>query len=239
MKEILLLSIGENLYNNTNSVIVFNGKTYNSLLFEISSIQRNANMKPDEVIFKVVYGKVVPNSQTVMQLFESRTFELSKLINGQMDIVMHGVISNIQTKTTGAEIAGQSMLYKLKRPITQRYSQKCRASFCDAECSLAIENHTHTVFVSSVKLNNITVSDDLPLKYWQNSLAQISVLGTVHYMPVRGVNGREVLFFDALPTGVQVGDEIKVQASCSKLLATCAEIYNNAVNFRGEPFIWR
>lgn len=47
----------------------------------------------------------------------------------------------------------------------------------------------------------------------------------------------EVELFLAMPFAVQVGDTLTVYAGCDKQLSTCIGRFDNAVNFRGEPFV--
>lgn len=39
------------------------------------------------------------------------------------------------------------------------------------------------------------------------------------------------------PEDIQVGDAVSMQIGCDKTLETCAAIFDNVVNFRGEPYI--
>jgi len=79
----------------------------------------------------------------------------------------------------------------------------------------------------------------LPAKEWQNGLVKINKNGKIILLSVRGVNHKEILFFDTIPGVVTGGDIVSITASCSKTLKECSEIYNNAINFQGEPFIFR
>ncbi|MDJ1305820.1 MAG: phage BR0599 family protein [Candidatus Midichloria sp.] len=40
-----------------------------------------------------------------------------------------------------------------------------------------------------------------------------------------------------MPFTIEQGDNIEITVGCSKTFKVCSEIYQNAVNFRGEPHI--
>jgi uncharacterized phage protein (TIGR02218 family) len=40
-----------------------------------------------------------------------------------------------------------------------------------------------------------------------------------------------------MPFAVEEGDSYSLQAGCDKTLPTCITRFNNALNFRGEPFV--
>lgn len=39
------------------------------------------------------------------------------------------------------------------------------------------------------------------------------------------------------PEDIAVGDEVEMQIGCDKTFETCRDNYNNAINFRGEPYV--
>jgi uncharacterized phage protein (TIGR02218 family) len=58
-------------------------------------------------------------------------------------------------------------------------------------------------------------------------------------MEVKGWNltTHTMTLFEPMYYEIQVGDTYEVHQGCDKYLATCRDVWNNVVNFRGEPHI--
>lgn len=239
MWEILLFQVNGNLFNNSHSDVILDEVVYALMPFEMRKHVMNANLRADILTLKILFSDTIPNTKTAMELFGSGSVNIWRFKNGQKKIVFSGTIVKFSAKTSSVIIEIQNALYKLQKPATKRYSQKCRASFCDDNCTLIAENHSHDGIIAEVRTYSFITMESIPSKHWQNGIVKIMKDNKVYYFSVRGVNGMEVLFFDQLPNDIQNGDNFTIQASCNKLLETCANVYNNAINFQGEPFIWR
>ena len=239
MQEIVLFQVNGNLFNNSNADVIIDGVVYASIPFEVEKRVMNANLQADILTIKILFSDAIPDSKAAMELFGNGVVNVWKFKNGQNDVLFSGTIVGFNAKTTFVTIEVQNALHKLQQPATKRYSQKSRASFCDASCTLIAENHTHSGVISQVKPHSFIVAESLPNKHWHNGIVKVVKSDKVYYFSVRGVNGNEILFFDQFPSEIQNGNTFTIKASCNKLLSICSEIYNNAVNFQGEPFIWR
>jgi uncharacterized phage protein (TIGR02218 family) len=56
-------------------------------------------------------------------------------------------------------------------------------------------------------------------------------------MEVRDFSGGRFGLFLPMPNAIVIGDCFAAVAGCDKELDTCIARFNNAVNFRGEPFV--
>lgn len=50
-------------------------------------------------------------------------------------------------------------------------------------------------------------------------------------------SGGILYLYDPVPFDIEIGDEVRVIAGCDKRFETCRDKFNNAANFRGEPYI--
>lgn len=137
-----------------------------------------------------------------------------------------------------AELRG--MTQRLAQQIGQNYSPSCRASFCDARCTLTLDDYKVSGTVTSVT-NRRIFSDS----------ARLEADGTFNFGLITFTSGEnaglsmEVKNFGssiiecelALPFDVAIGDAYDLWQGCDKRLSTCRDTYNNVVNFRGEPYI--
>ncbi|AIL64483.1 hypothetical protein NOVO_00360 [Rickettsiales bacterium Ac37b] len=47
----------------------------------------------------------------------------------------------------------------------------------------------------------------------------------------------EIITVLPFPYDIKTGDHYKITAGCDKTFQTCCKLYNNAINFRGEPHL--
>lgn len=137
-----------------------------------------------------------------------------------------------------AELIGvQSQLDKAVAPQT---SPSCRARFCDAACGLNSARFRQVVVTSEVDDNRIAVAGaesfgDGHLAFGELRWLSGSNCGLV--MKIAGNAGADIYLPSAPFQPPVVGDMIEVMQGCDKLMSTCAGRFNNAINFRGEPYL--
>ena len=56
-------------------------------------------------------------------------------------------------------------------------------------------------------------------------------------MEVKAFLGGQFTFVLPMPNAIAVGDTFKAIAGCDKTFSTCYTNFNNALNFRGEPYV--
>lgn len=54
---------------------------------------------------------------------------------------------------------------------------------------------------------------------------------------IKNASWTEMELYLPLPYGVEVGDEFELTPGCTKMLPECRDVYDNVLNFRGEPYI--
>ena len=57
------------------------------------------------------------------------------------------------------------------------------------------------------------------------------------FVPVAKCERNEIKLKFALPESVRLKSKFILHAGCDKKFSTCSKIYNNAINFRGEPHV--
>lgn len=137
-----------------------------------------------------------------------------------------------------AELRGVTQ--RLAQQIGQNYSPSCRASFCDARCTLTLDDYKVSGTITGVTDRRIFTDS-----------ARLEAAGTFNFGLIAFTSGEntglsvEVKSFQsstiecelALPFDVAVGDTYDLWQGCDKRFSTCRDTYNNVVNFRGEPYI--
>ncbi|MFT4967504.1 MAG: putative phage protein (TIGR02218 family) [Candidatus Deianiraeaceae bacterium] len=236
---IIFISINGSLFNNSKQAITFEGQVYQALPFEVMYSMQNANLQPNTTNIRFIFNSIITDEEMVTNFLYKSEIIMWDIMDNIKKITFKGMAFDIKTYTSGYEAIVYGENYKLTAPLTKQYSEKCRATFCDSKCSLNIQNHTYVGVITAVRSHSIVLTASLPNKFWKNSTMIFVKNSTKALLTVRGVNGNEVLFLDPTHSSIQSGDTVSFQSACNKTLKTCIEIYNNAVNFRGEPFIWR
>lgn len=126
-----------------------------------------------------------------------------------------------------------------ERSVAPLTSPSCRARFCDAACGLNRQRFRHLGTLSETEGNRLVL--DMPA-ITANGFAY----GTVRWL--EGANAGlefDILASDA--TGITLmrlpdvqamtGDRVELIEGCDKQIATCSARFDNAINFRGEPYL--
>lgn len=126
----------------------------------------------------------------------------------------------------------------LAGPPTIRTSPECRARLGDTRCGVPLRKYTELVRV-------LARPDDRrielpPRAYGPSALlnGRVRVIepksGSTEYRIVS--NDGVVVTLDRSHSAV-AGDLVEIRPGCDKRLATCVEIFDNVLNFRGEPHL--
>jgi len=61
--------------------------------------------------------------------------------------------------------------------------------------------------------------------------------GRISYIRIWKNDDKTLRMYDALPNDIEIGDKFIYANGCNKTIDTCADIFGNAHNFRGEPYL--
>jgi uncharacterized phage protein (TIGR02218 family) len=103
--------------------------------------------------------------------------------------------------------------------------------------AVAMTAHTLVDFLTAGG-NNILVRSKLPGSAANGygtteNLSNASFTGRT----LAGGSDQEITVFLPLPFAAQVGDLLRLYPGCDKNDSTCRDVFNNILNFRGEPFV--
>lgn len=137
-----------------------------------------------------------------------------------------------------AEFLGLKAVFD--KAIVPQTSPSCRANFCDAECGLNREKFKHTGRVNRVEGHRVFLDVARPLAINNFAYGRLRVFGGAacgrNFDIVE--NGADSISISPVPQfGIASGSRIEILEGCDKQIATCASRFDNAVNFRGEPYL--
>lgn len=137
-----------------------------------------------------------------------------------------------------AEMRG--LAQRLTQKVGELYAPRCRADLGDARCKVSMAGRTYAGSVTSVTsrsvLHDTARTEDAGLF----SFGKLTFTGGANdglSMEIKSYVPGTFTLFLPFPYDVAPGDDYMVTEGCDKTLATCAAVFDNAVNFRGEPHV--
>lgn len=219
---------------------VFENQTYFAMPFEASEIQLLAGVTADNAQVDTVLNSTLTRLNLVGGKWQGAKVELIIADWSAPEAGAarrhRGRIGEVQTGGVTVKLEFRSLIQLLSQEIGDKTSRKCRYKLGDQFCTVNLATYTFAGTVTA-KTNNqkITVSVVKPDGYFD--------FGEIHF--TTGANaglgveisknaGQVLTLFLPMPADIAVGDGVAVIAGDDKLLRTCWEKFNNAVNHGGE-----
>jgi uncharacterized phage protein (TIGR02218 family) len=163
----------------------------------------------------------------------------NNLDNGKL-ILNQGYVSNIKIINNKFIANISSLKNKFNNKITNSFSQNCRAKFCDKDCSLYEENYKFYGKISKVISNNTLFDAERNEENFYFNFGEITFISgnnTGLCFQVKNFKNGEIELNLPSIYKLAVGDTYAIIAGCDKNFSSCVTKFNNALNFRGEPYI--
>jgi uncharacterized phage protein (TIGR02218 family) len=137
-----------------------------------------------------------------------------------------------------AEVRG--LAQKLSQNIVELYSPTCRAVFGDTRCKANLASYMASGAVNTVSSRQVFLSNSMvqAAGYFSNGEIQwLTGANAGQRMEIKEFSNKQFTLVLPMPNNVMVGDTFTAIAGCDKTINTCSAKFNNAVNFRGEPYV--
>ncbi|ODP37036.1 DUF2163 domain-containing protein [Sphingomonas turrisvirgatae] len=149
-----------------------------------------------------------------------------------------GTIGAVETRDGAltAELRGAAAA--LAAPVTESTSPECRAMLGDRRCRVAMAGRTHMARVERLDGTMLTLAGGLPASdvYAGGSVRWLTGpnSGLEDAVSASDTNG---VTLRTPPRFAATSALIELREGCDKSIATCANRFGNAANFRGEPYL--
>ncbi len=131
----------------------------------------------------------------------------------------------------------ESISKLLDKEIVSYYSPKCRAKFCDVKCKLNKFDFEKEYEIEKIIKNNIHLLKNYNLSSGYYSRGEVNFLEYNFNTSIRDSIDNILILDTIIPDRVKTAKRVLVVSGCDKHISTCCKIFNNAINFRGEPFM--
>lgn len=130
----------------------------------------------------------------------------------------------------------ESEAKKYNQSLLKSFSKSCRAKLYDKSCGVNNELYTYRYNIKDVIGNFLTlVNCNKDSGYFDNGSAIFDSAGFCAMVLKHNCN---IIELDkAIPRSLSNITTITIIAACDKNFITCCNKFDNAVNFRGEPFV--
>jgi uncharacterized phage protein (TIGR02218 family) len=231
MPEIYLIKVENICINNSTQNIEHGQEVYTGIgSFKLKNYNCYTSLQPNECEFEFIFTESLHTKEEIFQTFHGKNATVVKSEGSEFKTLINGTISEITIKTGIFTVKIKSNIYKFSKPMTKKYSQTCRASFCDSNCKLNIANYTHTFLIQESNGFDITLYETPQRHTWQEGFGVINKLT----YKIQSIEKNVVKFFEEVKC--KPGDTLIITPSCNKTMMSCKH-YNNIKNFQGEPFI--
>lgn len=125
---------------------------------------------------------------------------------------------------------------KYNQPAVKCYSKNCRAIFGDHKCKANKALYTTSYKITAI-INKTIIVQDMTKEngYFTHGTAMFDNTKSCVKI-IKHYNG-SIELDKPLPDVMKDSKNIQLVAGCDKKFLTCCNKFDNAVNFRGEPFI--
>ncbi len=213
-----------------------------------TAIQENCNFSVDNFDIEGILDNDLIKSDEILQgLYDKALIEVY-LVNvdyskyAQQDIIFlkRGYIGNIKLIGDNKFIAEINGLLQIaEQHVTNRYSLNCRANFCDKRCGLDFNQFAYAGQITKA-IDNKTFQDEnsqKPNGYFDYGIVLFEHNGLIIENNVKFYINNTFELTMPSKFQLEIGINYYAIAGCDKSAKTCAEKFQNIVNFRGEPHI--
>lgn len=227
--------------------IVFEGVTYSARSgFSPSALRNTNDLAVDnfDVTFMLEFDGTA-EAQLIAGYYDYAKVEVflvnyADLSMGKVQLA-RGTLGEISIGRGQAKTEVRGLAQELQQDVLELTSPTCRADLGDARCKVNLAAFTVSGTITSVTSNKIFADSGRGegAGFFNGGLLTwTSGDNNQLKMEVKYFNGAtQFELHHAMPYPVQVGDTYTVYRGCDKSLSACKNIFNNVVNFRGEPHL--
>lgn len=226
--------------------IIIDGLVYSARSgFSPSALKNTSDLSVDgfDITFLLEFDGT-SEADLIAGLYDYATIEvfLVNYANVSMGKVLlaKGTIGEVIIGRNQAKAEIRGLAQELQQEILELTSPTCRANLGDSRCNVKLSDFTTTGTLTALSNNKSFIDGNLtyPDGYFNGGLLTWMTGNNVGLkMEVKRYKEKQFELYQTMPKAIQIGDAYSVYRGCDKKLTTCKAIFNNVINFRGEPHI--
>ncbi|MDF3048232.1 MAG: hypothetical protein K0R73_1350 [Candidatus Midichloriaceae bacterium] len=208
--------------------------------FSRSAIESDTTLAPDNLEAEGVIDHDIINHEDLL----SGKFDHAKVSIFLVDVthpesgklqLRTGFLGEVTLNDSGftAEIRG--LLQAFSQTIGELYSPQCRAQLGDARCKIDLKSKCQKGKIQKVISTDAFIST-LPEADGYYKYGKIKFNCGFETEVIEHLNNK-IILAECPPTGLRANLKFEIYTGCDRALPSCINKFQNAINFRGEPFI--
>jgi len=213
--------------------------------FSVSAIERTMTAAVDNLDVSGVFSSAAL-TDTDLELGRYDDARLTIFRVNWADVSMgkqhlaSGIIGRVTRTDSAFSAELRGLKHRLQRQATAIFSPHCRARLGDKKCRVNLAQHQHRMqVVAQTGPTTFTLSDpalpDGTLNY--GTLRWLDGPLTGQDSVILSQTGMTIDLDAPVKEALTLPLDVRVTAGCDKRLATCRDVFSNALNYRGEPYV--
>ena len=232
--------------------VIFDGVTYEaSSGFTASELQSTLGLAIDNLtVMGALNSDTINEDELAAGLYDDAAIEIWRVNWASPDqrvLMRKGNLGQVSRGRTAFQAEMRGLAHKLNQSVGRAYGYGCDADLGDARCTIALDNPAFTgsgAVAVATDARRFTVSGlGAYTDQWFSGgrLVWTSGANTGRAMELKrhGVAGTgiSIELWQAMSEPVAAGDTFTITAGCDKQFTTCKAKFDNALNFRGFPYM--
>jgi uncharacterized phage protein (TIGR02218 family) len=235
----------------SDTQITIDGVTYSAELgIRPAQLSKSNDLKVDNTSVNSIYSV---DSQGVteqdlrnglydnarLQIFQVNLEDLPTALTNsprKHNLMFDGYIGRVTRSDRQWTFESASKVYKLGQKTGEVTSQSCRYILGDSRCTKNLTSFTNSHTVTAVASRSLFTANNVQADDYYAGGVVIWLTGDnvgFRTEPFTYIGGE--FFIEKAPYPIQVGHTFTAIIGCNKDIDTCRDVFNNAVNFGGEP----
>lgn len=207
--------------------------------FSSSAIERNISIDADNMeVSGFLDSQMIESKDVLSGIYDHAYIEIF-MVDYQNPIkplfMKSGYLGEVRLKNNQFTAEITSLADNFSNNIGKLYSPTCRAKFAGDECGVKDYSKLVCKILRKYSSTQILVSRNVP-EIFKDGVVEFKESGGIS-IPIKKCDGKIVTVMFSTPENIGPRTGVVIHAGCDKKFSTCCDIYNNAVNFRGEPHI--
>lgn len=174
-------------------------------------------------------------------LFDRASIEVGIVdwLSLEHQVIYSGVLGKIEDNRRGFSGELRSAKHILEQDLVPRTSPTCRAAFCGRGCGLSAARFTSRSVLGDIDwdLNRVLFAGVSAADYVDGQVRFLDGPQTGTTFGILGGIGSWLTLDRPISEQLEAGTAAELREGCDHVFETCASRFNNAINFRGEPFL--
>ncbi|MGY6550964.1 MAG: DUF2163 domain-containing protein [Erythrobacter sp.] len=230
-------------FTSHNRALVFGGMTHRAAPGMVpAAIRLTADLANDSAeVEGALSHDTICEADLAAGLFDEAAIEIGAVDWESLEhhTLYTGELGQIEDNRTSFSATLQSGKHLLERDLVPRTSPTCRAMFCGPGCGLSAARFTHVrpLVEFDPELSRVRFSQIVAANFIDGILRFRDGPQTGMSFGIVSVEDDWLMLDRPLVNGTALGTPTELREGCDHTIATCSQRFDNARNFRGEPFL--